>query len=193
MTGVSIEGIHIDPLGIFLALLFLGLMGILFRWMFAVPPQLPMQVINVKTTVSNLNRIVVPLIESVASERAVELACRLASDEKSEIILAAVVTVPLSLSLNAPVPELEKQAQQAVDTGEFIVKQHKLKCETRIIHDRSAADGILRVARDMDADLIVMGTGIPQRRNFAEMSATAMDLLRRAPMQVIVAKAPIAA
>ncbi len=193
MTSANLVGLQIDPLGIFLALLFLSLMGILFRWMFAVPPQPPMQVINIKSTVSNLNRIVVPLIESIASERAVELACRLASDQKSEIILAAVITVPLSLSLDSPVPQLEKQARQALETGSFIVKQHKLKCETRIVHHRSAADGILQVARDEDADVIVVGTGVPQRRNFAEMSATAMELLRRAPMQVIIAKAPIAA
>ncbi len=193
MTSPNIWGLHIDPLGIFFALLFLTLMGLLFRWMFAVPPQAPMQVINVKSTVSNLNRIVVPLIESVASERAVELACRLASDEKSEIILAAVITVPLSLSLDSPVPQMEKQARQALDTGSFIVMQHKLKCETRIVHHRSAVDGILQVARDEDVDVIVIGTGVPQRRNFAEMSSTALELLRRAPMQVIIAKAPIAA
>ncbi len=193
MTSVNLVGLHIDPLGIFLALLFLTLMGILFRWMFAVPPQAPMEVINVKSTVSNLNRIVVPLIESIASERAVELACRLASDAKSDIILAAVITVPLSLNLDAPMPDLEKKARQALDTGSFIVKQHRLKCETRVVHNRTVADGILQVARDEDADVIVMGTGIPQRRNFAETSATAMELLRRAPMQVIIAKAPIAA
>ncbi len=193
MIDIAELGIRLDLLGMILAALFLSLMAVLFRWMFAVPPQLPMQVINVKTTVSNLNRIVVPLIESIASERAVELACRLASDQKSEIILAAVVTVPLSLSLNAPMPELERRAQQAIDTGIFIVKQHKLKCESRIVHNRTATDGILQVAHDTDADVIVMGTGIPTRRNFAEMSATATDLLRRATCEVIVAKAPISA
>ncbi len=186
-------GLSIHPLGLVLALLFISLMVILFRWMFAVPPQPPLEVVHVESTLSNLHRIVVPLVESVCSERAVELACRMASDEKSEIILVAVVTVPLSLALNAPLPALEEHAQRAIDSGRFIVRQHKLKCETRIVRNRTAAEGIRQVAREMDADVIVMGTGIPRQRTPAEVSKTAMDLLRRAPCEVIVAKASIAA
>ncbi len=186
-------GISINPLGLVLAALFIGLMLMLFRWMFAVPPQMPMEVVNVESTLSNLNRIVVPLVESVASERAVELACRMASAEKSEIILAAVVTVPLSLPLNAELPALEEHAQHVIDTGRFIVRQHKLKCESRIVRNRPAAEGIRQVARDVDADVIVMGMGIHKRRDSTEISRTAMELLRRAPCEVIVAKASIAA
>ena len=94
----------LNPLGIMLAVIFLGLMVFLFRWMFAVPPPMPMQVISVKTTVSSLNRILVPLVESLVSERAVELACRLASDRQTEIILGSVIVVPLSLSLGTSLP-----------------------------------------------------------------------------------------
>jgi nucleotide-binding universal stress UspA family protein len=183
----------LNLLGLVLAAIFLGLMLFLFHWMFAVPPPAPMQVINVKTTVSNLNRIVVPLVETVASERAVELACRLASDQKSEIILAFVIVVPLSLSLDTPMPGLEEAADRALDTGEFIVKQHKLKCEKRAMHNRTATEGILQLVREVDADVVVMGAGIPQRRNFAELSQTVLDVLRRAPCEVIVAKAPLPA
>lgn len=183
----------LNPFGFVLAALFLGLMIILFRWMFAVPPALPMQVINIKTTVSSLNLILVPLIESVVSERAVELACRLASDRKSEIILGSVIIVPLSLSLGTTMPRSEEEARRAVDTGAFIVRQHKLKCETRIVRNRTAAEGILHLAKEIGADVIVIGTGIPQHRNFQEVSRTVTELLRRAPMEVIVAKAPLPA
>ncbi len=193
MINVDPFGISINPVGLFLAAVFLGLMLILFRWMFAVPPQPPLPVINVRSTLSNLNRILVPLSGSVASERAVELACRLAPDEKAEIVLGAVIVVPLSLSLNTPMRELEEQAQQALDTGTFIVKQHKLRCQARLVRHRSPADGILQLARDIDAEVIVMGAGVPQQRNFGEVSRTALELLRRSPCEVIVAKAPIPA
>jgi nucleotide-binding universal stress UspA family protein len=181
------------PLGIALAATFLSSLIILFRWMFSVPPSAPMQVINVKQTVSNLNRIIVPLIESIASERAVELACRLASDQKSEIILAFVIPVPLSLSLDAALPNMEENARRVLDTGEFMVKQHKLKCQKRTVRDRSAAHGILQLARTVDADVIVLGTGTHERRNFWELGQTVGELLRRAPCEVIIAKAPIPA
>lgn len=182
-----------SPIGIVLAVSFLTLMLLLFRWMFAVPPPMPMQVINVRSTVSGLNRILVPLVESVVAERAVELACRLASDQKSEIILGSVIVIPLSLSLDTPLLRQEEEAKRALDTGEFIVHQHKLKCEKRIVRNRTAVEGILHLARDMGADVIVVGTGIPQRRNFLEVSPTVTELLRRAPMEVIVSKAPLPA
>ncbi len=193
MINLAQMGLAVHPLGLLLAVLFISLMLILFRWMFAVPSQTPMEVVNVESTLSNLHRIVVPLVESVCSERAVELACRMASDEKSEIILVAVVTVPLSLALNANLPALEEHAQRAIDTGRFIVRQHKLKCETRIVRNRTAAEGIRQVARELDADVIVMGTGIPRQRTPAEVSKTAMELLRLAPCEVIVAQAPLSA
>lgn len=181
------------PLGIALAATFLTSLIILFRWMFDVPPPAPMQVINVKQTVSNLNRMIVPLIESVASERAVELACRLASDQKSEIILACVIVVPLSLSLDAALPSMEENAQRVLDTGEFMVKQHKLKCQKRSVRDRSSVHGILHLVRTLDADVIVLGTGTRERRNFWELGQTVSELLRRAPCEVILAKTPIPA
>jgi nucleotide-binding universal stress UspA family protein len=181
------------PLGIALAATFLVSLLALFRWMFAAPPPAPLQVINVRQTVSNLNRILVPLVESIASERAVELACRLSSDRKGEIILASVIVVPLALSLETPLPALEEEAHRTLETGAFIVKQHKLKSEERIVRHRNAAEGILRLAREMNADVIVMGAGIPQHRNFLVVSPTVTELLRRAPMEVIVAKAPIPA
>lgn len=183
----------LNPFGIVFAATFLVLMVLLFRWMFAVPPPLPMRVINVRSSVSSLNRILVPLVESVVSERAVELACRLATDRQSEIVLASVIVVPLSLSLGTPLPAVEERAIRALDTGEFIVKQHKLKCEKRIVRNRTAVEGILHLAQEIGADVVVMGAGIPQRRNFQEVSPTVSEVLRRAPMEVIVAKAPIPA
>lgn len=183
----------LHPLGIGLALLFLSLMLALFRWMFAVPPQLPVEVITARAATAHLQRVLVPLIDSPASQHAVELACRLAGDNKAEIILAYVVAVPLSLSLDAPLPDVEKKARHALENGSLMVQQHKLKSETRIVRHRSASEGILALAREVDADVIVMGTGLPQRRNFAELGPTATDVLRRAPCEVVLAKAPLAA
>ncbi len=181
----------LHPLGIVLATIFLTSLLALFRWMFAAPPPAPLQVINVEQTIPALNRILVPLNESVASERAVELACRLAPDQKAEIILAYVIQVPLTLGLNASLPALEEQARQVLQTGEFIAKQHRLKAECRIVRHRTALDGILDLAREVNAELIVIGTGIPQRRNFLELDPTVMELLKRAPCEVVASKAPI--
>src|SRR5512136_204171 len=87
----------LSPLGIALAVLFFLLMVNLFRWMFRVPPQLPYEVVKARQSVTALHRLLVPAPDNVASERTVELACRMGEAQKAEIVLAYVVEVPFTL------------------------------------------------------------------------------------------------
>ena len=137
----------LSPLGIAVAVLFVFLMVNLFRWMFRVPPQLPYEVVKARQSVAALHRLLVPAPDNVASERAVELACRMGEAQKAEIVLAYVVEVPFTLSLNTPVPAEETRGDEALRTARFIVEQHGLPVEPRVIHHRSVWGGILELAR----------------------------------------------
>lgn len=186
-------GIEINPLGAALALVFVASMSGLFRWMFNLPPLVPRQVVTVKRTVRALRRILVPVVETVPAERAVELACRLGHDQGAVIILAYVVEVPLTLPINASMPAQEKAGAQALRTAELVVRSHHLAVQSRMIPSRYAADGILRLAEDEDADVIVMGMGIKRRPIPDQFGRTANEVLRRARCEVVLDKAPIAA
>ncbi|MDA8189499.1 MAG: hypothetical protein M0T85_15280, partial [Dehalococcoidales bacterium] len=94
-------GIQISSLGALLALVFVGAMSTLFYWMFHLPPVMPHRIVTVRRTVRALRRILVPVVETVPAERAVELACRIGEEQKAEIILAYVIEIPLTLPLNA--------------------------------------------------------------------------------------------
>ncbi len=181
----------LHPIGILLALLFVGSMTGLFVWMFHVPPVVPHEVVRVRQSVSALNRILVPTVGAMASERAVELACRLGQAQKAEIILVHVIEVPFSLDLNAALPRMEEQARETLETAKFIVMQHGLPVRTRVLRNRLAADGILQAAREEDADAIVMGLGVKRRPGSDQIGRTTQEVIRRAPCEVIVAKAPI--
>ena len=185
--------IEIHPLGVLLTIVFLGAMGTLFVWMFRLPPILPHQVITIRRTVTALRRILVPVVETVPAERAVELACRLGEEQKAEIILAYVVEIPLTLPLSAVMPEQEAAGREALQTAEVLVRRHNLPVRTRIIPARYAADGILHLAKDETADVIVMGVGVRRRAVPEQLGRTASEVLRRAPCEVILDKAPIAA
>jgi nucleotide-binding universal stress UspA family protein len=185
--------IQAHPIGILLAFVFAVLISSLFLWMFKVPPMLPLPVIQVRHSVSALRKIVVPIGESIPSERAVELACRLGHDQKAELVLVHVITVPYSMSLNAPLPEQEKAAQRVLEIGCQIAAGFGIHAQTRLLRQRHVADGVLQVARDEEADAIVLGVGIKSRVPGTDWGRTTADLLQRAPCEVIVDKVPMTA
>ncbi len=134
--------------------------------------------------------IIVPLTDPTTCANVVEVACRLASDRQAEILLVHVLEIPLTTGLYVPLPSAEEKARHLLEAGERIAKQHNLKVESRILRHRVATEAILELASETGAEAIVTGTGAPPWWSFARIERTASELLRQAPCQVIVAKAP---
>ncbi len=174
----------LNPIGIALAVVFIVAMGLLFFWMFRVPPPVPLEVAAVRRSVAAMQRILVPVSGRLASERAVELACRLGEAQKAEIILVYVIEVPFTLSLNTPMPAEEARGQEALRTARFIVEQHGLPVRTRLIPHRYAWDGILRLSREERADAIVMSVGRGGPGDEV-LGRTTQEVVRRAECEVI--------
>lgn len=185
--------VEINPFGAGLAVIFLASMGSFFLWMFRLPSVLPRQAAEARQTVRALRRILVPVVETVPAERAVELACRLGEEQKAEIILAYVVEVPLILPLAAPMPAQEAAGRHALETAELLVRRHNLPVRWKMIPARHAADGILRLARDEGADVIVMGVGVKRRNMPSRVGRTASEVFFRAACEVVLDKVPIEA
>ncbi len=177
----------LHPLGIALAAVFVLSMGLLFWWMFRVPPQVPHEVATVRRSVAALQHILVPVSGRVTSERAVELACRLGAPQKAEIVLVYVIEVPFTLALTTPVPAEEAKGQEALRTARFIVEQHGLPVKTRIVPHRYAWDGILRLAQQEQVDAIVMSVG-RNRTGGEVLGRTSQEVVRRAECEVILDK-----
>lgn len=182
--------VTLHPLGIFLAVIFTASMSFLFFWMFRVPPMVPLGVAVARRSVAGLHRILVPVVETVASERAVELACRLGEDQKAEIIVAFIMEVPMALPLQTPLPNLEAKAKAALETARFIVHQHNLPAKMRMMPQRTAADGILRIAREEQVDAIIMGLGERRQPFPGPLGQTVWDVIRKAPCEVLLDKMP---
>ena len=184
--------VTLNPLGILIAAVFVSAMSLLFVWMFHVPPIVPQRVVQVRQTVSALRRILVPIVDVLAAERAVELACRLGEFQKAEIILVHVTEVPFTLALDASLPEQETRAQSALDTAQFIVSQHGLPSRQRVLRRRQAADGIVEVAREEDVSAIVMSTCAKPIISLGLFGRTVQEVLRKAMCEVVLDQAPAA-
>lgn len=166
-------------------------MASLLLWMFRVPAPVAQEVAHARRSVSGIKRILVPTRGTEHDERAVELACRLGQEQRSQIILAYVLEIPLTLSLGTPLPEEEQKATRAMQRSLEIVKLHNLEAIPRVERDRQAGRGILRTARDLGVDLVVIGMN-PARSHFADpLGRTTETLLRQANFEVIVDKHPV--
>jgi nucleotide-binding universal stress UspA family protein len=141
--------------------------------------------------VSQLRRIVVPVDVDVDTGRAVELACRLGQAQRAELLLVHVVAVPHVLPLDHPLPEAMQRAERALALGQAIVAEHDMRAGKRILRDRSVAGAIVRLAKEENADLIVMEVGGDERRSAeGPPGKTAQEILRRAPCEVLLDRGP---
>ena len=185
------SAVTLHPLGITLAVIFVGSLAYLFWWMFRVPVQVPQELARAQSSVSALQRIVVPVSGSLASDRALELATRLAQPQRAEIAPVYVMEVPLTIGLETPLPAQEARAEAVLANARTLVALHGLPVHPISIRQRSVAEGVLRVAEQEQADAIVMG--VSAQRGFSRSEAvmrTISELLRRAQCLVIIARSP---
>ncbi|MEW6685946.1 MAG: universal stress protein [Candidatus Edwardsbacteria bacterium] len=183
--------VNISPWGVLFALVFAASMGGLLWWMLHPPKPVLATVAQVRYAVKALKRILVPTIGTTYSEKGVELACRLGKEQEAELILAYVIEVPLTLPLEAPLPQAEIKAKEALTRAEAIVAQHNLSFYSHIERARQAAEGIIRVAKDNDVDLIVVSLA-PRKPGKVDkiMGKTTEQLLHRSPVELIVNRCP---
>jgi len=101
-----------NPIGMGLAGLFaLALLSVLW-WMLHVPPPVPREVARAVHSLNALKRILVPILDTYYSERAVELACRLVEGQQGTIILGYVIEIPRTLPLDVPLPRSDARARE---------------------------------------------------------------------------------
>ncbi len=181
---------HVTFLGVLLAALFCGSMFALLWWMLHPPPAVSLATAKAAIAVSALKKIIVPTNGSTYSEKAVELACRLGREQKAEIIITFIIEVPFTLPLNADMGKTEHLANETLKRAVEIVRHHHLPVTAKIERARKAADGLIRLVKEFEADLIVIG--IRPLRGITEkiMGRTSETVLRHAPCEVILDRRP---
>ena len=140
--------------------------------------------------------ILVPLAAGYASEEAMDVACRLATERRALIVVVTAIEVPLELPLDAYLPEQVEVANDLLDEARAIGETYGIRVIGRIARTRNAGRAIVDEAARRRAEIVVMGgprrmrlsTG--RRRVFGD---TVDFVLRHAPCRVMVAAATEAA
>jgi nucleotide-binding universal stress UspA family protein len=125
--------------------------------------------------------LLVPAADNPESERAMDVACRLA-DGHSVISVLHVVEIPPVLPLAAHMKDEQHAAHQLLERLAAIADTYGVKVAPRMLQDRSAGEAIVGFAARRGVDLIVIGA---PRKPHKAFGSTVEHVLRKADSRVL--------
>jgi nucleotide-binding universal stress UspA family protein len=129
-------------------------------------------------------RILVPVAANVESERAMDVACRLALARTGTITAVAVVEVPAVLPIDAHMKEEEAAAHRLLERHAAIAQAYGVGVAPRLVRERDAASAIVEQAELRNSELIVIGA--PRRLHpGSAFGSTVEHVLKRASCRVV--------
>lgn len=128
--------------------------------------------------------LLIPAVDQPYSNRALEVAYRLAQGTNARVQLAYLIEVPRILSLDAALPDAEAVAAHALNVAERAAIPYKVNVESVIHRTRKAHDRILSLIPEEKIDLLVLGARPDRTRGLP--GDMARELFLAAPCEVIV-------
>ncbi len=129
-------------------------------------------------------RVLVPTLERPYSARALDVAFRLARQTNAAVHLAYVVEVPRAHALQAPLPEIDDAAAEALRDAQALAKSYPITIQPFVHRTRKAHDGILALIEQENIDLLVLGARPDERHGLPR--DLARELFESARCEVVV-------
>lgn len=134
--------------------------------------------------------VVVPLLDAEHTEHALDLACRLASDRGSRVLLLAPLYVEWELPLDAHFKEEEAALRVELGRERAIAESYGVGTHAQIVRARPGelGRGVAEAAVEVRASLIVVGAPVNSQRGFNRpFSRDVLSVLNDAPCPVLIA------
>lgn len=137
------------------------------------------------------HRILVPFEGGAEAERALELACRLASEHRATITAVTVIEIPAHLPAAAHMIEEEAEARRLLAQAHALADGYGVRVIGRVLRGREAGAALVEEVIRTDAELVVLGARRKQRigRRAALFGRTVRFVLERAPCRVMLVAA----
>lgn len=134
--------------------------------------------------------ILVPLLASLDLTYGGDLAARLCRPGKDCVQLAFFLEVARTLPIQAPLPDEERSASEALDRAAQLARHRGIEPQTRVERVREAADAIVALARNEGIDTVVIGaagasSSVESRERLQRLVQT---LLERLPCELILGR-----
>jgi APA family basic amino acid/polyamine antiporter len=140
--------------------------------------------------VPHFSSIVVPMKLGIIGEEMVATAVKLASEHGARVEATYVIRVPMELPLDGAMPDEEAHAEASLAEARELGAEHGVEVHTSVVRSRAIGRAIVDRARDVDADLIVLGSSPRWRRQSRFFSPTVDFVLRHAPCEVLIVAFP---
>ncbi|MHB8060253.1 MAG: amino acid permease, partial [Gaiellaceae bacterium] len=134
--------------------------------------------------------ILVPMKMGDIGEEMMATAVRIAQERNAEVIAVNVINVPLEQALDAPLEEEERLAAETLAEGKALAEENEVPMRGYSVRTRSIGAAVVEQAREVGADLIVIGSGARWRRHSRFFSPTVEYVLRKAPCEVMIVSFP---
>ncbi|MFL5925838.1 MAG: universal stress protein [Gaiellaceae bacterium] len=134
--------------------------------------------------------VVVPLLAIEPTRHALELACRLASDRGSHVLVLAPLYVDWELPLEAHFHAEEAALRVELSRERALAESYGVTAHGQVVRTRPGelGRGVADAARDVNASLIVLGAAPESQRGFHRpFSRDVWSVLNDAPCPVMVA------
>jgi nucleotide-binding universal stress UspA family protein len=139
-------------------------------------------------------RVLAPVAANAESEKAMDVACRVALAGSGVVTVLAVVEVPTTLPLDACMDDAELAAHRLLERAAAIADSYGVRVTTRQLRARDAASGILAEAAGASYEIAIAGAPPkrPSSRGTLVFGSTIEHVLRRAPCRVmLIGAAPV--
>jgi APA family basic amino acid/polyamine antiporter len=138
----------------------------------------------------HFQRIVVPLKLGIIGEEMAATAVKLAAEHGASVEAFHVINVPLDQELDAELHEQEERAAASIAEAQLLGEELGVDVHGMTLRSRAIGRAIVDRAKEIDADLIVLGSSPRWRRQSRFFSPTVDFVLRHAPCEVIIVAFP---
>jgi basic amino acid/polyamine antiporter, APA family len=129
------------------------------------------------------HKLLVPISDNAESERAMDVACRLAVDRGATIVAVSVIEVLPVLPLDAHMTAEETAAHRLLARAAAIADSYGVHVVPRVLRARDAAAAIVDQAERRETEMILIGA--PRKRR-SPFGSTVKHVLKHAPCRVMV-------
>jgi APA family basic amino acid/polyamine antiporter len=140
--------------------------------------------------VPHFRRILVPMKLGIIGEEMAATAVKLAAEYGASVEALHVVLVPLDQPIDAPMLHGEERAEASLAEARLLGADLGVDVQGTTVRARAIGRAIVDRAREIDADLIVLGSSPRWRRQARFFSPTVDFVLRHAPCEVIIVAFP---
>ena len=180
--------VTVDPLGTILGVAIIAaISSTLYTMLHAPSSRTEMIAAHAAEQAQEITGVILVVFSShIHSEVLMALAVRMAKGRQAQLVAIYIIEVPLTLPIDAELPQEERAALEVLTAAEAIGRKAGLEIITSTIRDRQAGPAVIAAAREENASLIVMGTYREHRYAGAPMGQAIEYVLGQTETDVLI-------